>query len=140
MWDWNLPAFAGKGLGLFPSLFAPQLSFQLSTLSSLNPVYCNIFHNQPQLQAVVRANWSNATLIQILKHDSGPVHTETFSCVFELFTVLKGIENNQLITWNNTKTQENVSVCTWPQTRKAYRDDVIAISRSRVSTLKKQKN
>ena len=38
------------------------------------------------------------------------VHTETFSCVFVLFTVLKGIENNQLITWNNTKTQENVSV------------------------------
>ena len=27
-----------------------------------------------------------------------PVHTETFSCVFVLFTVLKGIENNQLIT------------------------------------------
>ena len=27
----------------------------------------------------------------------GPVHTETFSCVFVLFTVLKGIENNQLI-------------------------------------------
>ena len=36
---------------------------------------------------------------------------ETFSCVFVLFTVLKGIENNQLITWNNTKTQENVYVC-----------------------------
>ena len=32
-----------------------------------------------------------------------PVHTETFSCVFVLFTVLKGIENNQLITLNNTK-------------------------------------
>ena len=45
---------------------------------------------------------------------SYPVHTETFSCVFVLFTVLKGIENNQLITWNNTKTQENVSVCTGP--------------------------
>ena len=44
----------------------------------------------------------------------GPVHTETFSCVFVLFTVLKGIENNQLITWNNTKTQENISVCTGP--------------------------
>ena len=51
---------------------------------------------------------------------SGPVHTETFACVFVLFTVnsckqfivLKGIENNQRITWNNTKTQENVSVCT----------------------------
>ena len=27
-----------------------------------------------------------------------PVHTETFSCVLVLFTVLKGIENNQLIT------------------------------------------
>ena len=27
----------------------------------------------------------------------GPVHTETFSCVFVLFTVLKGIENNQLL-------------------------------------------
>ena len=45
----------------------------------------------------------------------GPVHTETFSCVFVLFTVLKGIENNQLITWNNTKTQENISVCTGPK-------------------------
>ena len=31
-------------------------------------------------------------------NDSGPVHTETFPCVFVLFTVLKGIENNQLIT------------------------------------------
>ena len=41
-----------------------------------------------------------------------PVQMETFSCVFVLFTVLKGIENNQLITWNNTKTQENVSECT----------------------------
>ena len=29
---------------------------------------------------------------------SGPVHTETFLYVFVLFTVLKGIENNQLIT------------------------------------------
>ena len=28
----------------------------------------------------------------------GPVLTETFTCVFVLFTVLKGIENNQLIT------------------------------------------
>ena len=28
------------------------------------------------------------------------------------FIVLKGIENNQRITWNNTKMQENVSVCT----------------------------
>ena len=28
----------------------------------------------------------------------GPVHTETFPCVFVLFTILKGIENNQLIT------------------------------------------
>ena len=46
--------------------------------------------------------------------DLALVHTETFSCVFVLFTVLKGIENNQLITWNNTKTQENVSVCTGP--------------------------
>ena len=45
----------------------------------------------------------------------GLVHTETFSCVFVLFTVLKGIENNQLITWNNTKTQENVSVFTEPR-------------------------
>ena len=40
----------------------------------------------------------------------GPVHTETFSCVFVLFTVLKEIENNQLITWNNTKTQDKVLV------------------------------
>ena len=29
---------------------------------------------------------------------SDRVHTETFSFVFVLFTVLKGIENNQLIT------------------------------------------
>ena len=27
-----------------------------------------------------------------------PVETENFSCVFVLFTVFKGIENNQLIT------------------------------------------
>ena len=44
----------------------------------------------------------------------GPIHMETFSCVFVLFIVLKGIENNQLITWNNTKTQECVSVCMGP--------------------------
>ena len=31
-------------------------------------------------------------------HGAWPVHTETFSCVFVLFTVLKGIDNNQLIT------------------------------------------
>ena len=35
--------------------------------------------------------------------NQGSVHTETFSCVFVLFIVLKGIENNQLITWYNTK-------------------------------------
>ena len=35
---------------------------------------------------------------------------ETFPCVFVLFTVLKEIENNQLITWNNTKTQDKVLV------------------------------
>ena len=28
----------------------------------------------------------------------GPIETENFSCVFVLFTVFKGIENNQLIT------------------------------------------
>ena len=33
----------------------------------------------------------------------GPVHTETFSCVFVLFIVLKGIENNQLITLKQYK-------------------------------------
>ena len=42
---------------------------------------------------------------------------ETFSCVFVLFTVPKGIENNELITWNSTKTQENISVCTGPNTK-----------------------
>ena len=39
-----------------------------------------------------------------------------FSCVFVLLTVLKGIDNNQLIIWNNTKMQENVSVCTGHKT------------------------
>ena len=49
----------------------------------------------------------------------GPVHTETyFPSVFVLFTVLKEIENNQLITSNNIKTQENVSE---PQTKKKTR-------------------
>ena len=33
----------------------------------------------------------------------GPIHTETFSCVFVLFIVLKGIENNQLITLKQYK-------------------------------------
>ena len=56
-----------------------------------------------------------------------PVHTETFSCVFVLFTVLKGIENNQLITWNNTKTQENVSVSTEPKPSIALRTDDVEI-------------
>ena len=39
----------------------------------------------------------------ISRQHLGPVHTETFSCIFVLFIVLKGIENNQLITWYNTK-------------------------------------
>ena len=60
----------------------------------------------------------------------GPVHTKTFSCVFVLFTVLKGIENNQHMTWNNKNTQENVSVCTWPKcmlsTRNNQRNDLWA--------------
>ena len=55
--------------------------------------------------------------IATVRYYKGPVHTETFSCVFELFTVLKGIENNQLVTWNNIKMQENVSVCTGPKDR-----------------------
>ena len=33
------------------------------------------------------------------KGNCGPVHTERFPCVFLLFTVLKGIDKNQLITW-----------------------------------------
>ena len=49
--------------------------------------------------------------------NQGSVHTETFSCVFVLFIVLKGIENNQLITWNNTKKQQNVSMCTGSKSR-----------------------
>ena len=40
-------------------------------------------------------NWN---YIGVDQADWGPVHTETFSCVFVLFTVLKEIENNQLIT------------------------------------------
>ena len=68
-----------------------------------------------------RASWQQVGMFQWRKPETveqnlllAPVHTETSSCVFVLFTFLKGIENNQLITWNNTKTQENVSVYTWP--------------------------
>ena len=50
----------------------------------------------------------------VVKTPASYTCTETFSCVFVLFTVLKGIESNQLITWNNTKTQEDVFVCTRP--------------------------
>ena len=39
-----------------------------------------------------------------------PYTRKRFPAFFVLFTVLKGVENNQLITWNNTKTQENVFV------------------------------
>ena len=44
----------------------------------------------------------------------GPVHTETFSCVFVLFQVMSWLFSIPLRTVNNTKTQENVSVCTGP--------------------------
>ena len=46
----------------------------------------------------------------------GPVHTETFSCVFLMFQVMCWLLLIPLRTVNNTKTQENVSVCTWPKT------------------------
>ena len=57
-------------------------------------------------------NYYSKSLLLTYRVYCGLVHTETFSCVFVLFDVLKGIENNQLITSNNTKTQENISVCT----------------------------
>ena len=44
-----------------------------------------------------------------------PVHTETFSCVFVLFQVMSWLFSIPLRTVNNTKTHENVSVCTGPQ-------------------------
>ena len=54
-----------------------------------------------------------ASMCQTLLRLSPRTHTETFSCVFVLFTVLKGIENNQAHYLKQyTKTQENVSVCT----------------------------
>ena len=42
-------------------------------------------------------------------------HGDVFLRFCIVYPVLKGIENNQLITWNNTKTQENVSACTGPK-------------------------
>ena len=47
----------------------------------------------------------------ILFANPGPVHTETFSCVFVLFQVMSWLFSIPLRTVNNTKTQENVSVC-----------------------------
>ena len=44
----------------------------------------------------------------------GPVHTETFSCVFVLFQVMSWLFTIPLRTVENTKTQENVSACTGP--------------------------
>ena len=49
-----------------------------------------------------------------LKQAIGPVHTETFSCVFVLFQVMSWLFSIPLRTVNNTKTQENISVCTGP--------------------------
>ena len=40
----------------------------------------------------------------------------TFSCVFVLFQVMSWLFSIPLRTVNNTKTQENVSVCTGPNT------------------------
>ena len=42
---------------------------------------------------------------------SGPVNTEKFSCVFVLFQVMSWLF---WITFENTKTQENVSMCMGP--------------------------
>ena len=42
-------------------------------------------------------------------NDSGPVHTETFSCFFVLFRVTSWLFSIPLRTVNNTKTQGNVS-------------------------------
>ena len=44
----------------------------------------------------------------------GPVHAETFSCVFVLFQVMSWLFSIPLKTVNNTKTQKNVFVCTGP--------------------------
>ena len=46
--------------------------------------------------------------------------TETFSCVFVLFTVLKGIKNNQLITWNNTKRRKTFPCVRGPRSLGDY--------------------
>ena len=55
---------------------------------------------------------SSVTQSKITKLRS--VHTETFSCVFVLFQVMSWLFLIPLRTINNTKTQENVSVCTGP--------------------------
>ena len=46
------------------------------------------------------------------------VHTETFSCVFVLFQVMSWLFSIRLRTVNNTKTQENISVCMGPKNSK----------------------
>ena len=52
------------------------------------------------------------TFAELPNHVQGPVHTETFSCVFVLFTVLKGIENNQLIIETIQKRRKTFP-CVW---------------------------
>ena len=52
------------------------------------------------------------------------VHMETFSCVFELFQVMRWLFLIPLRTVNNTKTQENVSVCTGPKTLIILRTEI----------------
>ena len=57
-------------------------------------------------------NWK-----QVLTDLRPPIHTETFSCVFVLFQVMSWLFSIPLRTVNNTKTQENVSVCTRPKSK-----------------------
>ena len=61
-------------------------------------------------------------------------NTRTLSCVFVLFQVMSWLFSISLRTVNNTKTQENVSVCTGPKASLFVGKMLVNLQKPRVST------
>ena len=87
-------------------LVEKQMTFSSSVCLARNVTLIIVFERMRQ--KVSDLNWPDVFHVDY----SGHLHTEMFSCVFVLFQVMSWLFSIPLRTVNNTKTQENISVCT----------------------------
>ena len=121
----------------YSSLFLyNKLAIRSGSISSNSSRYGSI----NQVQKVIMNNsrrWKkrNPCLMSVFIYDKGPVHTETFSCVFVLFQVMSWLFSIPLRTVNNTKTQGNVSVCMGLKVRLPFSINLLLDFTARTSSI-----